>query len=343
MVSGTNRRSSSSICRALFPGSFKPPHRGHFQSVQELLAYPEVDEVVVIISNRCRILPQTRLAIDAETARAIWHLYVAEFPRVRVEVAEHTAVEHALEYLNRSDAGEKLLYCIGQSDLTAGDDRFAEIDRLSRETGASASIVTTETGTRSTELREFLTAGTAGRRDFFTRLPDHLSDHDREAVWQLCQAGARPVDEIVRDKIAGVLRARNFEIRGALRGLDTESVDPSFSVTTSDGAELIIKYAGDTVGSGNYTGSFSRKPRQRLAVERRVLKHLSACASQEFKLPHVVFFDKRTRTLALTRVCRDGISMAARLDRMISDPRTAKRIGKFLAELHSLPLPENPF
>jgi hypothetical protein len=35
---------------ALFPGKFKPPHRGHFDYVNKIAKRPDVDEVVVLIS-----------------------------------------------------------------------------------------------------------------------------------------------------------------------------------------------------------------------------------------------------------------------------------------------------
>jgi len=57
----------------------------------------------------------------------------------------------------------------------------------------------------------------------------------------------------------------------------------------------------------------------------------------------VVFFDKLTRTLALTRVGRGGCSLLTQLERIITDRRVAGQIGNFLAALHSLPLPKNPF
>jgi len=342
MAATRKRVSTAGVCRALFPGSFKPPHRGHFESVQSLLARPEVDEVVIVISNRCRILPQTGLAIDAETARSIWHLYLTDITGVRVVIAEHTAIEHALTYFDHSCAGDRLLFCIGRSDLAAGDDRFTEIDRLSRESGVAASVVTTQTKIRSTDLRRMLAAGDAGRGKFLTRLPDHLSASDRDTVWSTCRNRLRTVTDVFLEKITPVLHSRDIDIRGPLRAIDAQTVDPEFALTTSCGTELIVKYAGDTVGSGSYTGPLEQKPRQRLAAERRTLKHLAALNSGQYALPQVVFFDKRTRTLALTGFGESTAPLAMQIDRFVTDQRIAEQIGRFLAELHSMPLPENP-
>lgn len=52
---------------ALFPGAFKPPHKGHFEVVKQLLN--EADQVVVLVS------PKTRDGIDADESVKVWNLY----------------------------------------------------------------------------------------------------------------------------------------------------------------------------------------------------------------------------------------------------------------------------
>ncbi len=52
---------------ALFPGDFKPPHKGHVEVVQKLLTGS--DQVVVLISAK------TKDGITADEAVAVWNLY----------------------------------------------------------------------------------------------------------------------------------------------------------------------------------------------------------------------------------------------------------------------------
>jgi cytidyltransferase-like protein len=52
---------------ALFPGAFKPPHKGHFEVVKQLL--DKADQVVVLVS------PKTRDGVDADESVAVWDLY----------------------------------------------------------------------------------------------------------------------------------------------------------------------------------------------------------------------------------------------------------------------------
>jgi len=51
----------------LFPGAFKPPHKGHFEVVKQLLQ--KADEVVVLVS------PKTREGVTADESVKVWDLY----------------------------------------------------------------------------------------------------------------------------------------------------------------------------------------------------------------------------------------------------------------------------
>jgi cytidyltransferase-like protein len=52
---------------ALFPGAFKPPHKGHFEVVKQLL--DKADQVVILVS------PKTRDGVDADESVKVWNLY----------------------------------------------------------------------------------------------------------------------------------------------------------------------------------------------------------------------------------------------------------------------------
>lgn len=60
-----NEQTTNSI--GLFPGGFKPPHKGHFHIAQELAK--QVDVVMVLIG------PKVRDGIDASDSRQIWEIY----------------------------------------------------------------------------------------------------------------------------------------------------------------------------------------------------------------------------------------------------------------------------
>ena len=65
---------------ALFPGAFKPPHKGHFDVVEKLLK--AADQVVVLVS------PKTREGITVDESIAVWDLYKPLFNgSVEVKIA----------------------------------------------------------------------------------------------------------------------------------------------------------------------------------------------------------------------------------------------------------------
>ncbi|MFQ5543610.1 MAG: hypothetical protein ACE5FY_04565, partial [Nitrospiria bacterium] len=173
---------------ALYPGAFRPPHEAHLTAVLDLASRPDVDEVIVIISNRCRMIPGTTKALDTDVAQDIWRIYLQDLSKVRIEVASHTAVQHALDYFGRVAPGDTLLFCIGASDLSRGDDRFTKLSDLARNTGVSTELIEAPTSAmtvRSTDLRTMLANKAEGRAPFMASLPSPLSEQQREKVWSI--------------------------------------------------------------------------------------------------------------------------------------------------------------
>lgn len=59
---------------AVFPGAFKPPHRGHMNVVEALLE-KGVDQVVILISPLDRKTPSGR-SVDRSVSEKIWQIYI---------------------------------------------------------------------------------------------------------------------------------------------------------------------------------------------------------------------------------------------------------------------------
>ena len=71
---------------ALFPGKFKPPHRGHYEFAENLAKRDDVDEVVVLISSRSK--PE----VSNEQSLAIWKNYLSSPSapnNIRVEMSNY--------------------------------------------------------------------------------------------------------------------------------------------------------------------------------------------------------------------------------------------------------------
>lgn len=54
---------------AIYPGAFKPPHRGHFFVAKQLVDRPDIDKVVIAISRK------DRGGISSSQSLAAWNLY----------------------------------------------------------------------------------------------------------------------------------------------------------------------------------------------------------------------------------------------------------------------------
>jgi len=88
---------------ALYPGKFKPPHKGHFYVLNKLLNV--ADEVIVLIS------PKTHEGITAQESAQIWNLYKSLLPdgnRVKLKISEVTPVRDVYDYIEANP--EQIVY-----------------------------------------------------------------------------------------------------------------------------------------------------------------------------------------------------------------------------------------
>lgn len=332
-------------CIALYPGAFRPPHTAHLTAVLDLAARPDVDQVIVIISNRCRSIPGTTQALDADVARRIWSIYLQGVSKVRIEVAPHTSVTHALGYFDQSETGDTLLFCIGEADAEQGDERFEQIEDLSRRTGISARLVPAPTGSitvRATDLRTMLGRGEAGREAFTSALPAHLTTAQRAQVWDICRDAMRETGAIIQEKVRAIIETHNLGDIQEIHSVCGGKLDQVYLVLFKDGRRYFVKYAGDTVGVECVGENLRLKPKRRLSAERRALKRLRDNGIDEVDLPDVALFDKDTLTLVLTEVCPGGTPLLDDLKNGLFDPRVAGQASHFLARCHTLAAPIAP-
>jgi cytidyltransferase-like protein len=106
---------------ALYPGKFKPPHKGHFEVVYKLLN--TVDEVIVLIS------PKTHEGITAQESAQIWNLYKSSLPdgnRVKLKISEITPVKDVYDYIEANP--EQTVYAAyGKGE----EDRYKNLKKYS--------------------------------------------------------------------------------------------------------------------------------------------------------------------------------------------------------------------
>ena len=80
---------------ALFPGAFKPPHKGHFDVVKQLLQ--RADQVVILIS------PKTREGVTADESVAVWNLYKTKLDgAVELKISEMSPVKETYDVVKEN-------------------------------------------------------------------------------------------------------------------------------------------------------------------------------------------------------------------------------------------------
>jgi len=94
----------------VFPGAFKPPHKGHFNVVKKLADM--CDEVQILIS------PKTREGITVEESVAVWELYKTLLPgNVNYLVASENPVKETYSLIT-SNPEAKIIAAFGKDEFT---------------------------------------------------------------------------------------------------------------------------------------------------------------------------------------------------------------------------------
>lgn len=330
----------------LFPGAFRPPHRAHYETVNYLSHQPDIDEVVIIISNRSRHIPGTTWVLEPSVAEKIWTIYLGGKNKVRVEIAELSAVSHALKYFARVREGDQLMFCAGEDDLGKDGGRFRKVPELSLRHNIPAAVIASPTSPqdgRATTLRGYLARGEKGRVAFLAGLPTHLSDDQKKEVWQLCHQGMRSMSAIARQRIEWLFQTLGLGVVDAIDSTRPDKTDEALRVRLADGSRLMVKSAHDTPKSACWSDARGLKPRERVYVEKRALKWLACLEPREFHLPQVKVFHNPTRTLILSEICFDNDPLSRKLEQGLVDSREGCMAVAFLGWCHHRSLIPTPF
>jgi cytidyltransferase-like protein len=102
---------------AIFPGAFKPPHKGHVEVVKKLLQ--NADQVVVLVS------PKTREGVTADESVAVWDLYkeIILDNNVEIRVALENPVRETYN-LVKDNPDTNFIVAFGKGEA----DRFKRMD-----------------------------------------------------------------------------------------------------------------------------------------------------------------------------------------------------------------------
>ena len=144
---------------ALFPGAFKPPHKGHFDVIEKLLQ--AADQVVVIVS------PQTREGVTADESIAVWDLYKNKFNGpVEIKIsADASPVKEVYEVV-KNNPDTNFIVAFGKGEM----DRYKSIEKYPNVKVFDAGAIE---GVSATNLRMALAQ--KNEEEIAKYLPDGIS------------------------------------------------------------------------------------------------------------------------------------------------------------------------
>ena len=177
---------------ALLPGGFKPPHSGHYQLAKHLADLPDIDEVLVIIGKNPRTSDdEPKVTVTAEQSEDLWNLYTKNNENINVRIQTgKTPVSDVYDLIadpNEFESGDTAV--LGKSDKDEGDKRFDRAAAYAERHNPGVAVEQVITpqfggeGMGGTNMRNIIAAG--NKEDFLSKLPQHLSDEDKEASWEL--------------------------------------------------------------------------------------------------------------------------------------------------------------
>ena len=142
---------------AIFPGAFKPPHKGHVEVVKKLLQ--NADQVIVLVS------PKTREGVTADESVAVWDLYKTLLDNnVEIRVALENPVKETYD-LVKNNPDTNFIVAFGKGEA----DRFKRMDYPNVRVFDAGTV----DAVNATGLRNAIQAGNADAIDKF--IPDGIN------------------------------------------------------------------------------------------------------------------------------------------------------------------------
>src|SRR6056300_72393 len=244
------------MATALYPGAYKPPHRGHFEVVKKLLNgshkgkvynlsnYKEVgidalreDDTVVEPIRKVVVFigGGERNGLTAKEAKAVWDIYAKHLPGVEIIIGEKNPIMAAKEYA-KANPDEHFYAVTG----IRGEEDLGDLRRIStfknRPNVEGLLVGGDEGGTRATDFRKALLSGNLDQvTDFF---PKELT---REEILKIVNMLKKSIiSEVMKDKMDDLFDAWFKE--EVNEGSSGTPIAPRSVVRSEDRAKLVTLY-----------------------------------------------------------------------------------------------------
>ena len=170
---------------AMVPGSFKPPHKGHYEMIEHFSNISQ--KTIVVISDpqsekSIRRTPSGK-QITAQEAREILEIYTRNLSNVELIVSSQP-VKWVYDYVAEDTTpGQKIL--LGVSGKGDDANRYLGAQKYAPEgVSVEASVFNSDgLDVSASTIRQLLDSPTLGEIDQF--LPNHISKQDKEQILQI--------------------------------------------------------------------------------------------------------------------------------------------------------------
>lgn len=143
---------------ALYPGAFKPPHKGHFDVVQKLLE--TADKVIILVSSK------PRDGFTAEESVEVWNLYKHTLDGdVEIKVVEGSPVKEVYDTVEENPDTDYIA-AFGKGEFS----RYKSIEKYHNVKIFDAGTID---GIHATDLRQIIADKNVNRLDMY--LPQGIS------------------------------------------------------------------------------------------------------------------------------------------------------------------------
>tara|TARA_B100000900_G_scaffold248332_1_gene211348 strand:- start:154 stop:1368 length:1215 start_codon:yes stop_codon:yes gene_type:complete len=241
---------------ALYPGAFKPPHKGHFEVVKRLLngshegkvydisnykdvgidTLREVDRVVDPIRKVVVFIGGgDRSGISPTEAKAVWDIYSKYLPGLEVVLGDKNPMKAANEYAKSNP--EEQFYAV--TGIRSEDD-FGDLRRITifkNRTNVEGLIISgAKDSIRATDFRKSLLSGNLDTvLDFFPQ------EVDRKEILKIMNMLKKSIiSEVMKDKVDDLFEAWFKE--DLKEGSSGTPIAPRSAIRSDDRQKLITLY-----------------------------------------------------------------------------------------------------
>lgn len=179
---------------ALIPGSFKPPHKGHYAMFKHYsdMVGPS-GEVVIFISDpqKAKRLTAEGKEIPAEVVKQIIDIYCKNLGNVTTQIAK-VPVKEVYDYGEKLDSGIVIFGCSEKDDdlkrfrtiMKYYEQHYPNLTPIDPLTTAVSVTSNSNVAVSASDFRKSF----GDKEKMLSFLPDHLSNEDKEKVINLLLA-----------------------------------------------------------------------------------------------------------------------------------------------------------